>query len=94
MTLPKRKKNRLNNYNYNRNGYYFITICTKNHKCIFSDVSDNNLILNEYGMVVEKHINKINKLYVSVKIDNYIIMPNHIHMILILCRERIVCVQQ
>ncbi|QOR34761.1 transposase [Clostridium sp. 'deep sea'] len=94
MTLPKRKKNRLNNYNYNRNGYYFITICAKNHQCIFSNVTDNNLILNKYGMIVAKHINRIDKLSNSVKIVKYIIMPNHIHMILALCRESIVCVPQ
>ena len=86
--LPTRKPTRLKNYDYSQNGAYFITICTHNRKCLLSDiVGDGNfdvpqMILSDYGIILEKHINLINEKYSHINIDKYVIMPNHFHMIL------------
>ena len=60
--------------------YYFITICTGNKKCIFGLPNEKTRI----GRIVEKHICDIPKYYDSVLIDKYVVMPNHVHMILVL----------
>ena len=83
-----RKKNRLKYWNYGRNGAYFITICTEGKKKILSkivgdgafDVPKN--ILTDYGEIVDKYINSSNNIN-GISIDKYVIMPNHIHMIII-----------
>ncbi len=81
--LPKRKQNRLNNYDYSQNGAYFITICTKNKECIFGSIVGCDahiapkIILTEYGKIAKKHIELI------PGIDKYVIMPNHIHLIIL-----------
>lgn len=89
MNLPKRKPNRLENYDYSKEGTYFITICTKDKKPILSQVvvgADTirpyKIILSKYGKIVDKSINEILMHYDGVFVDNYVIMPNHIHMII------------
>jgi putative transposase len=87
---PIRKQLRLACYNYSKEGYYFITICTENNKCILrkgahcSRENSNGFVLSEIGEVVDLGINNIEKHYSSIKVHKYVIMPNHIHMILIL----------
>lgn len=80
--LPKRKPMRLRGYDYSQNGYYFITICTKDRKLLFGDIVDGKMILNEYGNVVNDEITGLHNHYDTVCVDKYVIMPNHIHMIL------------
>lgn len=80
--LPIRKRNRLNGYNYSRNGYYFITICTKDRQLLLCDINNNNVHLSDYGNIVNKYILSSNSAYTYLHIDNYVIMPNHIHFII------------
>ncbi len=82
--LPKRKPMRLRGYDYSQNGYYFITICTKDRKLLFGDIVDGKMILNEYGNVVNDEITGLHNHYDTVCVDKYVIMPNHIHMIIVL----------
>lgn len=88
MELQKRKPNRLKNYYYSQNGAYFITICTKDRKEILSQVivGEDTILpsikLSEYGKIIEKSINEIPLHYDGVFVDNYVIMPNHIHLII------------
>ena len=82
---PKRKPTRLKNHDYSQNGYYFVTICTQNHKCILSNIVGEGfplLQLTPNGKIAEKYILNINEKYNCVKIDKYVIMPNHLHIIL------------
>ncbi|MEG2215372.1 MAG: transposase, partial [Oscillospiraceae bacterium] len=83
MELPKRKPNRLKDYDYNQNGAYFITICTKNRRELLGEipVGDDahivpNIKLSQCGIVSQRYIEGI------AGIDKYVIMPNHIHMII------------
>ena len=85
--IPKRKNLRIKEYNYSEEGFYFITICTKNKECILSKINNNKennipeLLLYKYGKYVKKYITIINQTYKNVKIENFVIMPNHIHFI-------------
>jgi len=94
LDLPKRKSQRLRNYDYSQNGAYFITICTHDKEHLFGRIIKGQMILNIYGNIAEKHIRKMSSLCDDIKVDNYIVMPNHIHIIIMICRERIVCVPQ
>ena len=79
-----RKSNRLKNYDYSSNGIYFITVCVNDMKCLFGhvDMENNMVILNDDGNRVDFFIQKIDE------VDNYIIMPNHIHFIIRLDKDR------
>ncbi len=86
--LPARKNIRLKDYDYSQNGAYFITICSKDKKhffwdnCVGAPIGRPNLKLSEYGLIVESAIKNIPVHYPSVSVDNYVIMPNHIHLLL------------
>ena len=92
QTLPDRKIIRLAEYDYNVDGMYFITICSKNREKIFSEIktekhsdgSDTvNVELTKVGKTAEKYILSSERID-GVKIDDYVIMPNHIHIIVAL----------
>jgi REP element-mobilizing transposase RayT len=85
--LPARKPNRLQGYDYSQNGMYFITICTKNQEEIFGHVVGAvtcrpHVELSNIGQIADKSIQIINDVYPHITIDKYVIMPNHIHMII------------
>lgn len=88
--MIKRKQNRLYDYDYSQEGYYFITICIKNNKCILcsgeqcSPENPNVFPLSYIGHITDISINNIPKYYPNTKIDKYIIMPNHVHIIMVL----------
>lgn len=84
LELPKRKNNRLCCFDYRNPGYYFITICTKNREKLFWIPSiSKEPILSEIGWVVDRCIRKIPEIYPLIRLDQYVIMPNHVHLILI-----------
>lgn len=76
MALPQRKRNRLKFYDYSSAGCYFVTICTHNGEWLFGDSNE----LSNAGKIVDEQIQAIKTHYSDIKIDNYVIMPNHIHM--------------
>lgn len=91
--FSQRKPNRLKNYDYSQNGCYFITICTKDRKPILSKIitvggddpaPQNETVLKPYGKIVEEYINSIHSAYNTVYVENYIIMPNHIHLLVLI----------
>ena len=83
--LPKRKNIRLKYYDYSNEGLYFVTICTKNRIQVLGKIIDNKYIeLTKEGILVEQYIKNIKHIFNNVIVDEYIIMPNHIHMILII----------
>lgn len=85
MDLPQRKNNRLKEYDYSQNGAYFITLCTKDRKRILSEIVGEGSPLpqlSEYGIVAEQWIKKISEKYQHISLDHYVIMPDHIHLLL------------
>lgn len=83
-----RRKIRLTEYDYSQPNAYFITICTKNRKKLFwSDLdrnicSNQDIVLSAYGSIVEQVIHDIPHYYPAIHIDHYVIMPDHIHILL------------
>ncbi len=100
MALPEhflqeqkiRKSNRLISYDYSKNGMYFITICSSDKKCLFGKILTNKIQLNKIGKIIEKAIEQINCHYDNVSVDKYVVMPNHVHMIIALTAENHDCV--
>ena len=87
--LPKRKHPRLDHYDYSTPGGYFITICTHNRRCLLSRIVGRGLAPAEirytpYGLIAREQLLLLEERYPSLKIDQYVIMPNHIHAILVL----------
>ena len=88
MEQPTRKKNRLERYDYSQNGAYFITICTQNRKCLLSSIVGAIIDRPAYpqltaaGKKVEEAIMGIPEHYPDVYLEKYVIMPNHIHLLL------------
>ena len=78
-----RKATRIPHYDYSNHNYYFLTLCTDHRKCIFGQPGN----LNDLGRIVEKHIINVPKFYQNVMVDKYVVMPNHVHMILVLNGE-------
>ena len=88
MPVPKkgfmrqRKPNRLKDYDYSKTGLYFITICTKGRQEYFGNISNGIMQLSEIGTVVEEDWRDIPLHFDNVEIDEFVIMPNHIHGII------------
>ena len=80
MDLPKRKPQRLRGFDYSKANYYFVTICTDERKDLFGEIGK----LNELGNLAEKKLLEIEHYYENVFVDKYVIMPNHIHAIIVL----------
>ena len=85
--METRKHNRLKDYDYSQNGYYFITICTAEKSKILGDISvgancvSPKTVYSEIGKLVDENISVLNDIYETVRVDKYVIMPNHIHLI-------------
>lgn len=79
---------RLKDWDYRNNGSYFITICTGNRKHFFGEIENNDnqktMVLNEIGIFAENFWIEIPKHFPFVELGNFIVMPNHIHGILII----------
>lgn len=87
-TFKKRKSNRLKEYDYSKTGYYFVTLCTENGKEYFGKIENGKMVLSQYGEIAEKFWKEIPEHYDKVEMDEYVIMPNHIHGILIINNEK------
>ncbi|MEW6686632.1 MAG: transposase [Candidatus Edwardsbacteria bacterium] len=83
---------RFKGYDYSQTGAYFVTICTQNRKCLFGAIVNGKIALNELGGVIEKIWKEIPLYYSGIDIDEFVVMPNHIHgIILIVGADPCVC---
>ena len=87
--FPQRKVNRLKDWDYSEKGCYFITICVKDRKCILSTICvgcgvlDAPVVeLTKYGHIVDEQIKTMNEIYKNINVQHYVIMPNHIHLLI------------
>lgn len=92
--MEQRKPIRLTDYDYSQNGVYFVTVCAQNRRCIFwksgyscsmavgADIIRPKLPLSHIGKIVDEAINQVSVIYPSVFVDNYVVMPNHVHLLL------------
>lgn len=85
MELPRRKANRLLRYDYKNPGCYFVTICTMEKRKMFwesEQLMDGRPVLSEAGAIAENCIREIPQHYPRIRVEQYNVMPNHVHIIL------------
>ncbi|MBI5081703.1 MAG: hypothetical protein HZB17_10420 [Chloroflexi bacterium] len=83
MTLHRRSI-RLPNYDYSQAGSYFVTLCAHARECLFGEIVDDAMSLNDYGKIVEEEWLKSAEIRKELELDAYVIMPNHLHGIVVI----------
>ena len=83
-TLQPRKKLRLPEYDYSWPGWYYVTVCTRDREPLFGQIVDDHMVLNHIGRIVEEEWLKTPLIRKNVALDDYVIMPNHLHGIVII----------
>lgn len=84
-----RRSIRLINTDYSLSGFYFVTICTTNRECLFGEITKGEMKLNEYGKIIQEEWLKTSEIRKNIIIDEFVIMPNHIHMIILITEQSI-----
>lgn len=79
-----RRSIRLRGYDYSQAGAYFITICEVNRECIFGDIIDGEMRPNQFGEIILKWWNELPNYYAPVELDEFVVMPNHMHGIIVI----------
>lgn len=82
--ITRKSGNRLRGYDYSQSNYYYVTICTDKRKEWFGKIENNQMLLNDYGQIVQQQWQWLAKQYSYTELGEYVIMPNHIHGILII----------
>ncbi len=78
------ESSRLKNWDYSSNGCYYVTLCEKNRSCVFGNIIDGKMFLSETGKYAEHCWNEIPDHFPFVQLDEFVIMPNHIHGIIVI----------
>jgi putative transposase len=78
-----RRSIRLRGYDYTQAGAYFVTICTRNRECLFGDVVNGEMRLNDAGQIVKQIWAALPQRFSSITVDESIVMPNHFHGIIV-----------
>ena len=79
---PTRKPNRLKDYDYSRDGLYFVTSCVQDMVCWFGKIINNKMVLNDYGKIAEQQWYWLAQQYPYVVLHSFVVMPNHMHGII------------
>ena len=82
-----RRSIRIKNYDYNQSGMYFITVCVKPKYNLFGDIKNRKMILNIYGKIAKEEWIKSHTIRKNIFIDHFVIMPDHVHGIIIVKNE-------
>ena len=82
--IHHRRSIRLREYDYSQAGAYFVTICTWQKECLLGDVVNGEMRLNEFGGIVDREWHKTPRIRKEIELDSFVVMPNHIHGIIII----------
>ena len=82
-----RRSIRLKGYDYAQPGAYFVTICTREHVPLFGEIAEGEMRLNRYGQIVKACWRDLPGHYAHVSLDAFVVMPNHVHGIIVLTDE-------
>ena len=88
-SLRRRKSIRLKEYDYSFPGTYFVTICTADRKCLFGKIEDGKMVFNRMGEIIHDCWVGLSGVYAKLMLDVFIVMPNHIHGIIILSDDHL-----
>ena len=80
----RRRALRLRDYDYEQAGAYFVTICTQERACLFGVIQDDKICLNDAGRTIEKWWFELNRKFPMVETDEFVVMPNHFHGVVII----------
>jgi len=80
----RRRSTRLTGYDYSQAGAYFVTVCTQGRECLFGNIGDGEMRLNDAGQMVHKIWNDLTIKYPWIEIDEFVVMPNHFHGIIVI----------
>jgi REP element-mobilizing transposase RayT len=75
---------RLADWDYSSRGWYFVTLCTKDKKCYFGHAVDGQVMLSDADIIAETEMNAVSTHYLNVIIDRFVVMPNHLHAIVVI----------
>ena len=75
---------RLHGYDYSQNGMYFVTVCTNDRVCLFGRIDHKKMVLNQFGLIIEQCWEDLPNHYPNFIQDEFVVMPNHIHAIIII----------
>ncbi len=79
-----RRSIRLKDYDYASPGAYFVTVCTHDRECLFGEIVDGQMMLNENGLIVVGEWERASIIREEIEIDSFVVMPNHLHGIVII----------
>ena len=82
--LYRVESTRLPDWDYGSRGWYFVTLCTKDKKCSLGQAVDGQIMLSEAGLIAEAEMKAVPSHYSKVIIDRYVVMPNHVHAIVVI----------
>ena len=85
--IHKRQSIRLKGYDYSQSGLYFITICCYQRECLFGNIINSQIILNNFGQLIKEEWLKSAEIRKEIELDDFVIMPNHFHAIVIINQE-------
>jgi len=78
------RSTRLPDYDYAQSGAYFVTICTQGRMCLFGEVVDGKMQLNEFGLMVQEEWLRTESIRAEVELDVFVVMPNHFHGVVVI----------
>ena len=81
---PYRRSVRLQSYDYSQSGFYFVTICTQDQKCMFGEIVNDEMYLNGAGSIAQSTWSTLPERFPHVELDQSVVMPNHVHGIVVL----------
>jgi len=82
--MRNRRSIRLKDYDYRQNGAYFVTICSHERLCLFGSVVDGEMVSNDWGRIIQACWIEIPAHYPMVELDGFVVMPNHMHGIIVI----------
>ncbi|MGO9119202.1 MAG: transposase, partial [Desulfomonilaceae bacterium] len=83
----RRRSIRLADYDYSQGGAYFVTICTHDRKCLFGNISNGEMRLNEVGEIVQDVWLRTEQIRREISLDTFVLMPNHVHGVVFICDD-------
>ncbi len=86
---PPRRSFRLQGYDYSQPGHYFVTLCTQDRKWMLGEIVNGEMRLNQVGSIVQSIWNTLPERFPHIELDQYVVMPNHMHGIIALLETSI-----
>jgi putative transposase len=83
-----RKSIRLQGYDYSQAGAYFVTIVTHQRECLFGKITNEEMLLNDFGKIADECWRAIPEHFLNVELGAYVIMPNHVHGVVVICDDK------